>query len=150
MKRSQKRDSLLYSGEITFNNIDVKVNLKERTKLKNWINDCVKKENLLLGELSFNFCSDAELHSINVTYLNHDYLTDIITFELNEEDYVIGDIYISIERVKENAKDIGISYTAELKRVIIHGVLHLCGYKDKSIKDKKAMRQKEDYYLSLL
>jgi probable rRNA maturation factor len=141
---------LPYSGEIMFNDIDLKTNFKNRTEIRTWITKSIKKEGYKLGELSFNFCSDEELLKINIEHLNHDFYTDIITFELNEEDVIIGDIYISIDRVKENAKLQSTTYTNELMRVLIHGVLHLCGYKDKTKKDASLMREKEDYYLSLL
>lgn len=141
---------LPYSGEIMFNDIDLKTNFKNRTEIKKWIKKSVIKEGYKLGELSFNFCSDEELLKINIEHLNHDFYTDIITFELNEDNVVIGDIYISIDRVKDNAKQQGTTFTNELMRVIIHGVMHLCGYKDKTKKDAALMREKEDYYLSLL
>jgi rRNA maturation RNase YbeY len=141
---------LPYSGEIMFNDIDLKTNFKNRTEIKKWIKKSVIKEGYKLGELSFNFCSDEELLKINIEHLNHDFYTDIITFELNEDDVVIGDIYISIDRVKDNAKQQGTTFTNELMRVLIHGVMHLCGYKDKTKKDAALMREKEDYYLSLL
>jgi rRNA maturation RNase YbeY len=133
-----------------FNDIDLKTNFKNRTEIKKWIKKSVIKEGYKLGELSFNFCSDEELLKINIEHLNHDFYTDIITFELNEDDVVIGDIYISIDRVKDNAKQQGTTFTNELMRVLIHGVMHLCGYKDKTKKDAALMREKEDYYLSLL
>lgn len=141
---------LPYSGEIMFNDIDLKTNFKNRTEIKKWIKKSVIKEGYKLGELSFNFCSDEELLKINIEHLNHDFYTDIITFELNEDGVVIGDIYISIDRVKDNAKQQGTIFTNELMRVLIHGVMHLCGYKDKTKKDAALMREKEDYYLSLL
>lgn len=141
---------LPYSGEIMFNDIDLKTNFKNRTEIKKWIKKSVIKEGYKLGELSFNFCSDEELLKINIEHLNHNFYTDIITFELNEDGVVIGDIYISIDRVKDNAKQQGTTFTNELMRVLIHGVMHLCGYKDKTKKDAALMREKEDYYLSLL
>lgn len=141
---------LPYSGEILFNDIDLKTNFKNRNDIKKWIKKTVVKEGYKLGELSFNFCSDEELLKINIEHLNHDFYTDIITFELNEDDIVIGDIYISIDRVKDNAKKQGTTFTNELMRILIHGVMHLCGYKDKTKKDAALMREKEDYYLSLL
>lgn len=141
---------LPYSGEIMFNDIDLKTNFKNRTEIKKWIKKSVIKEGYKLGELSFNFCSDEELLKINIEHLNHNFYTDIISFELNEDGVVIGDIYISIDRVKDNAKQQGTTFTNELMRVLIHGVMHLCGYKDKTKKDAALMREKEDYYLSLL
>ena len=121
-----------------------------RTKTKEWINQVIKKEKFKLGELGYNFCSDEYLLQINIEHLNHDFYTDVITFELNEDKTIIGDIYISIDRVKDNAKQNSKTFTNELMRVLIHGVLHLCGYKDKTKKDAATMREKEDYYLSLL
>ncbi|MCU0422623.1 MAG: rRNA maturation RNase YbeY [Bacteroidia bacterium] len=118
--------------------------------MRQWIADCVHREKHTLGEISYNFCSDDYLHDMNVKHLKHDTLTDIITFNLNEKKVIIGDIYISYDRVKENAKEMNLSLKIELSRVMIHGVLHLCGYKDKQKKDIIIMRQKEDYYLSLL
>jgi rRNA maturation RNase YbeY len=133
-----------------FNDIDIKTSFKDRTKIKEWIKQAIKKEKYKLGELSYNFCSDEYLLQINIEHLNHDFYTDIITFELNEDKTIIGDIYISIDRVKDNAKQNNKSFTNELMRVLIHGVLHLCSYKDKTKKDAANMREKEDYYLSLL
>lgn len=143
-------EPLLYSGEISFNDVDIKTSFRDRLKIKEWIKKTIKKEGYKLGELSYNFCTDDELLRVNIQHLDHDFYTDIITFELNEEEYIIGDIYISIDRVKDNAKQNQKTYTNELMRVLIHGVLHLCGYKDKTKKDALLMREKEDYYLSLL
>ena len=102
-----------------------------------------------MKDLSFIFCDDMELLNKNSKYLNHDTLTDILTFDYSENNNISGDIYISIDRVKENAKTYKVTFENELDRVMIHGVLHLLGYKDKSKKDQKAMREKEDFYLSL-
>lgn len=143
-------EPLLYSGEISFNDVDIKTSFRNRKLIKDWITKTIKKEGFKLGELSYNFCTDEELLRVNIEHLNHDFYTDIITFELNEDRLIIGDIYISIDRVKDNAKQNKTSYTNELMRVVIHGVLHLCGYKDKTKKDAALMREKEDYYLSLL
>ncbi|TAE80068.1 MAG: rRNA maturation RNase YbeY [Bacteroidetes bacterium] len=137
------------SGEICFNSIDIKTSIHYKTILRKWVTETISTEGKTPGEISFNFCSDDYLLEINRTYLNHDYYTDIITFELNEGSLVIGDIYISIDRVKENAESLNVPYQTELHRVMIHGILHLCGYKDKGKKDAKQMRDKEDYYLSL-
>lgn len=109
-----------------------------------WIESVVKKERKILGDLQYVFCSDEFLHGINIQYLNHDTLTDIITFDYTSGDVVSGEVYISIERVKENAESLGNSFEDELDRVIIHGVLHLCGYLDKTAEQKKVMRGKED------
>ncbi|UII22342.1 rRNA maturation RNase YbeY [Fulvivirga ligni] len=115
-----------------------------------WIENSIKAEGYSLEELNFIFCSDEYLHQMNVEYLDHDTLTDIITFDNSEEDTIEGDIFISIDRVKENASDQNTSFDNELHRVLIHGVLHLCGYGDKEAEEKKLMREKEDTYLSKL
>lgn len=148
-KKSNKEHSP-YSGKITFNDVDLKTSFKARTKIKVWVNRAIKKEGYRLGELSYNFCSDEHLLQINIEHLQHDFYTDIITFELNENKTIVGDVYISIDRVKDNAQQNNKTYSNELMRVIIHGALHLCGYKDKTKKEAALMREKEDYYLSLL
>lgn len=118
-------------------------------KTASWIKSVVAKEKHSLKELNFIFCTDKELHRINLEYLNHDTLTDIITFDNSEKQSVIeGDIYISVERVRENAERFNTAFQEELYRVMIHGVLHLLGYKDKASGDKKEMRNKEDFYLT--
>lgn len=150
MTSKLSKEHLPYSGKVVFNDTDIKTSFKDRTKIKEWINQAIKKEKYKLGELSYNFCSDEYLLQINIEHLNHDFYTDIITFELNEGKTIIGDIYISIDRVKDNAKQNNKTFNNELMRVLIHGVLHLCGYKDKTKKDAALMREKEDYYLSLL
>lgn len=115
-----------------------------------WLQRCAAREKFKIEALNFIFCSDQELHEINVQYLHHDTFTDIITFDNSEFSKDIeGDIFISIERVKENAVNLGISFQDELHRVMIHGVLHLMAYEDKSSAQKKEMRKKEDAYLSL-
>ena len=114
-----------------------------------WLKAAIIKEKHALKELNFIFCTDEELYELNVEYLNHKTLTDIITFDNSEEEGTIeGDIYISVDRVKENASTYGKDFEDELKRVLIHGVLHLLGYKDKTSASKKEMRDKEDLYLS--
>jgi probable rRNA maturation factor len=137
-------------SEISFANVDHSFRPKQKTILRNWIHKTIEKEGLLSGTLSFNFCTDKHLLKMNREFLQHDYYTDIITFDFCENKIVSGDIYISVDRVKENAKTMGVLFPTEMKRVIIHGVLHLCGYKDKKPAEAKQMRQKEDYYLSLL
>jgi len=123
--------------------------LRHKAVLKSWIKEVVGKEGKKMKDLSFIFCDDMELLNKNSKYLNHDTLTDILTFDYSENNNISGDIYISIDRVKENAKTYKVTFENELDRVMIHGVLHLLGYKDKSKKDQKAMREKEDFYLSL-
>jgi len=115
-----------------------------------WILRAISLENKVLQHLNYIFCSDEYLRNINVEYLNHDYYTDIITFDNSETDIDIeGDIFISLDRIKENAQTLETQYSEELKRVIIHGLLHLIGYNDKTNIDKKHMREKENTYLSL-
>jgi rRNA maturation RNase YbeY len=109
-----------------------------------WIEQVVLSEEKILGEVNYIFCDDEYLHKINVEYLDHDTLTDIISFDYSEGNLVQGDIFISIERVADNASDYDVPFDEELKRVMIHGILHYCGYKDKSDSDEKLMRSKED------
>jgi len=117
---------------------------------KTWIKEVIVSEKRKLGDIQYIFCDDNYLLNINSTYLNHDTLTDIITFSTSDSKKIIsGEIYISIERITENSLIHSSSYNEELSRVIIHGVLHLIGYDDHSNNDKKIMRSKEDYYLLL-
>lgn len=125
--------------------------LCNKKKLKSFLEDLFKKEGTGLETLNFIFCTDDYLLKINSEFLGHDYYTDIITFNLAPpKQPVIGDIYISIDRVKENAKALNQSFKNEILRVIFHGALHLCGYKDKNTKQIRFMRDKEDYYLKLI
>lgn len=125
------------------------VNIVHRSLLKDCIATLFRREKTRLTELNYIFCSDAYLLNINQTYLQHDDYTDIITFELSDEPgKVKGEIYISIDRVKENAGTFKVSFQQELRRVVFHGALHLCGYKDKTNKDIQAMRAAENKYLS--
>lgn len=118
--------------------------------VREWILKTIGNEDGEAGEINFIFCTDDYLHSMNVQYLQHDTLTDIITFDYFEETgNISGDIFISIDRVGENALELNLSFAEELNRVIIHGVLHLLGYKDKEPADEALMRQKENYYLTL-
>jgi rRNA maturation RNase YbeY len=111
------------------------------------IEDLIVSEKRVLGEISVIFCKDEYLLDINKTYLNHDYYTDIITFEYSEGSRLSGDLFISFDRIKENAFTYNVSFSNELSRVIYHGTLHLCGFKDKSEEDLLVMREKENYYL---
>ncbi len=135
---------------IEFNLVDLSYSLRNKTVIREWMQQTIRKEKKKTGALSFNFCSDEYLLGVNREHLNHDYYTDIITFDFSNHPTVSGDIYISIDRVRDNAKTEGKTFTNELMRVLIHGVLHLCGYKDKKPADARLMRDKEDYYLSLL
>lgn len=136
--------------DIQFFSEDIDFTVKDKQKIRTWIAETIKAEGFKrVGELSFVFCSDAYLLEINKQYLNHDTFTDIVTFDSSEdEDVIAGDIFISMERIRENASKFSVSEKDELNRVIIHGVLHLCGYYDKKKEDKALMTEKEDYYLS--
>jgi len=114
-----------------------------------WIETIITSEDKVVGEIAYIFCNDDYLHAINMQYLNHDTLTDIISFDYTEGDIISGDIFISIERVKDNAIDFNVSFEEELKRVIAHGVLHYCGYKDKTNIDAALMRSKEEEKIKL-
>ena len=109
-----------------------------------WIETIIESEDFTEGEINFIFCDDSYLHKINVEYLDHDTFTDIISFDYTIGNLISGDIFISIERVKDNAKEYEVSFDKELLRVMSHGVLHYCGYKDKSVEDSNLMRQKEN------
>jgi rRNA maturation RNase YbeY len=102
------------------------------------------------GDLCFIFCSDLFLLDMNKKHLNHDYYTDVITFDYTADNVVSGDIFISVERIDENARKFGVSFNHELSRVMYHGVLHLCGYDDKQKDEKRTMREKEDFYIKTL
>lgn len=152
-EKKKKHSSALLpylTSEISFNTVDTGYTVKQKTVIRKWVELTIIKEKKILGSISFNFCTDDYLLSVNKEHLNHDYYTDIITFDFCERNVVSGDIYISIDRVKDNAKTERKTITNELHRVLIHGVLHLCGYKDKRPADARVMRQKEDFYLSLL
>ncbi|GIM54646.1 rRNA maturation RNase YbeY [Capnocytophaga cynodegmi] len=134
---------------ITFN-YETEFELPEQeTVFQAWIEKIIASEEKELGELNYIFCDDNYLHQINVQYLDHDTLTDIITFDYTEEQTISGDIFISVERVADNAKDFNVDFQAELLRVMAHGVLHLCGYKDKSDAESKQMRSKEEEKMGL-
>jgi rRNA maturation RNase YbeY len=113
-----------------------------------WLSNCCENEGKSLEEVNLIFCSDEYLLQKNIEFLQHDYYTDIITFDYCQDDLVMGDLFISKDRVIDNAQTNSVSFENELNRVIVHGVLHLCGYKDKSPDEEKLMRSKEDYYLS--
>ncbi len=121
-----------------------------KNTISGWISSTITSEFHKEGDLNYVFCSDKYLLEININHLNHNTLTDIITFDYSLGKQINTEIYISIDRVKENAESFNTSFDGELHRVIIHGILHLCGYKDKTKKEKATMRNKEDYYLSLL
>ena len=134
---------------IYFLNEDVPLKLKDKSNLKRWIESVIDLEKKKPGLIQFIFCSDKSLLIKNKTFLSHNSLTDIITFDYSTEKSISGEIYISLDRVKENALKFNCKEEEELRRVIIHGVLHLCGYKDKSEKQKIQMRSKENNSLIL-
>ncbi|MCO6174758.1 rRNA maturation RNase YbeY [Flavobacterium sp. NRK F10] len=125
-------------------NYEIDFALENEDLYSEWIESVVESEGKTLGEINYIFCNDEYLHQINMQYLNHDTLTDIISFDYTEGDIISGDIFLSIERVKDNAKDFKVPFSEELKRVMAHGVLHYCGYKDKSEADEQLMRAKEE------
>jgi len=130
-------------------NYESDFSLEQEEVYASWIETIVESENRILGEISYIFCDDEYLHTINMQYLNHDTLTDIISFDYTEGDVISGDIFVSIERVEDNAKDFNVPFDEELKRVLAHGVLHYCGYKDKSDEDALLMRTKEEEKIKL-
>src|SRR6218665_1465125 len=125
-------------------NYELDFKLEDESVYVDWISRVISSENKNEGEINYIFCDDEYLIELNQQYLNHDTLTDIISFDYSEGNDLHGDIFISVERVRDNANDFNVSFDDELKRVLVHGVLHYCGYKDKSEKDEKMMRQKEE------
>ncbi len=137
-------------GTISFFNEGIGFELKGKRVLRKWVQEVLEKEGATPGDINFIFCGDETLHAINQEYLGHDTLTDIVTFDLGEDENITADIYVSIERVKENARELGVPFREELHRVMIHGILHLLGYEDKSPTARKKMRIREDECLKLL
>lgn len=137
-------------AKISFNTGDRRFVFHQKTAIKKFVEKIFKQEKIQLSFINYVFCSDEMLLQINQDYLQHDFYTDIITFGLSEKnEAVVADIYISIDRVKENARDLKVSYRNEMLRVIFHGALHLCGYKDKTKSEISTMRAKEEHYLQL-
>ena len=138
------------AGTINFFTEDITFDLKQKRKVRAWIQEVISKSKCTHNDLNIVFCSDAFLLEINTNFLHHDYYTDIITFsDSSQKQLIAGDILISIERVRENAGQLKIPFVDELHRVMIHGVLHLIGYKDKSKADKVVMRKMEDKMLRI-
>ena len=129
-------------------NFETILHLEEEKRLKEWITEAVVAEEFLVGEINYVFCTDEYLHKINLQYLNHDTYTDIISFDYRVGKQLHGDIFISVDRVRENATKFEVDFNSELLRVLIHGILHFCGYKDKLDNEVNAMRAKEDYYVA--
>lgn len=123
--------------------------LKNKQKIRNWLSQAIYMENHVVGNINYIFCSDEQLLEINVKYLDHDYYTDIITFDYKENNRVSGDLYLSTDRIIDNAKLNNISFDEEIIRVLIHGILHIIGYNDKSPNESKLMREKENFYINL-
>ncbi len=131
-------------------NYETEFLLDNEEQLANWISSIIALEGFKEEEINYIFCDDDYLFKLNVEFLNHDTLTDIISFDYSIGKIIQGDIFISIERVTDNASDFNTSFSDELHRVMAHGVLHYCGYKDKTDKDEALMRDKENHYLKLL
>ena len=133
---------------VNFFSHDRRTNLRNRKRLKEFIQDLFSKEKRDLENLSYIFCSDKYLLEINTRFLKHDFYTDVITFDLSSgRNGIEGEIYLSVDRIKKKKKKIGVSFNEELHRVVFHGALHLCGYNDKSKTQQREMRVKENEYL---
>lgn len=118
-------------------------------KVSDWLNTAVESNNKIAGDITVIFCSDSYLLSMNKSYLNHDYFTDIITFDYSDGSIISGDLFISIDTVNDNANKFGVTFEQELLRVVIHGVLHLMGFNDKSVEEQKEIREQEERYLKI-
>ncbi len=136
-------------NNISFFTEDISYTIRNKKHLKKWITQSIENESLKCGDINFIFCSDKYLLEINENYLQHFDLTDVITFDYSENEIVSGDIFLSLERIRENARLFHQKTKDEIHRIMIHGVLHLMGYHDKKPKEKILMTEKEDYYLSL-
>ncbi len=135
---------------INFFNEDIDFKFKDRNKFKVWLRKVAEKEGFRITDLNYIFCSDQYLHKINLEYLNHDTYTDIITFDNSEDETTIeGDIFVSIERVTDNSDTLNTYFEEEIRRVVVHGLLHLCGYDDHSIDDMAELRLLENNYILL-
>ncbi len=134
---------------VSFYSDGINFKIENPSEVSRWVNNSIEAENFSAGEISFVFTTDEKLIEINRQFLDHDTFTDVITFDYSEGNNISGEIYISIERIRENAVDFSQGEIDELYRVMIHGILHLCGYNDKGSDQKTQMTRKEDYYLSL-
>ena len=130
-------------------NYELSFQLENEETYSQWIQNVILSENKTIGEINYIFCDDEYLLDINQKHLNHDFYTDVISFDYSEANIISGDVFISVDRVKENADEYNVPFNEELKRVIIHGILHYCGYKDKSSQEEGNMRNKEDEKLLL-
>ena len=133
---------------IVFFNEDIDFKFQGKNKFKAWLKKVAEKEGFSINNLNYIFCSDEYLHKINLEYLDHDTYTDIITFDNSEDEATIeGDIFVSIERIRENSQTLNTVFEEEVKRVIVHGLLHLCGHNDHNLEDKTKMRELESKYI---
>lgn len=130
-------------------NYETDFELSDETAISEWLSSVIISESKKEGDINYIFCDDEYLHKINIEYLDHDTLTDIISFDYSIGNELHGDIFVSIERVADNAKDFNVSFDEELKRVLVHGILHYAGYKDKSEEDELKMRQKEEEKIAM-
>ena len=130
-------------------NYESDFNLENEEAIASWLSAVIISEKKKEGDINYIFCDDDYLHKINLEYLNHDTLTDIISFDYTVGNELNGDIFISVERVQDNAADFNVSFEEELKRVLVHGVLHYCGYKDKDEESERLMRSKEDEKIAM-
>jgi len=135
---------------IRYETVDIKFPAIKRRETTHWIKKSMERLNKKMGDITYIFCSDTEILRINQFYLKHDYYTDIITFDYSEDNILSGDLFISLDTVKTNSLKFKTGFDNELRRVMIHGILHLCGYKDKASEEKKIMRAKEDEALEFL
>lgn len=130
-------------------NYEIEFELQDEAKYEEWIAEVIDSEDKSEGEVNYIFCDDEYLHKMNVEFLDHDTLTDVISFDYTMGSLISGDIFISIERVRDNAADFKVHFDDELRRVMAHGILHYCGYKDKTDEDSQLMRSKEDEKIAL-
>lgn len=130
-------------------NYETDFNIDNEEAIASWLSNVIVSEKKKEGEINYIFCDDEYLHKINVEYLDHDTLTDIISFDYSMGNELHGDIFVSVERVKDNASDFNVSFEEELKRVLVHGILHYCGYKDKGEVEELLMRSKEDEKIAM-
>lgn len=130
-------------------NYEIEFELQDEAKYEEWIAEVIDSEDKSEGEVNYIFCDDEYLHRMNVEFLDHDTLTDVISFDYTMGSLISGDIFISVERVRDNAADFKVDFDDELRRVMAHGILHYCGYKDKTEEDSLLMRSKEDEKIAL-
>lgn len=131
-------------------NYEIDFELSNADKISKWLSSVILSEKFREGDINYIFCDDEYLLELNMEFLNHETLTDIISFDYTVGKELHGDIFVSVERVKENAKEFEVSFNEELNRVLVHGILHYCGYKDKVDEDTRVMREREDHYLGEL